>query len=376
MRIKKIALLIASILLISSVLSACEFSFIDKFFDNTPDTDPTSPDTDPTDDTTDTESTTFDYGIGLTDGGFIEGLNASDYVKNFEYKGVSIPESVFEFDQETYDEQINAILGYYDFYTEIKDRPVADKDTVNIDYVGYVDGVAFENGSTEGQGTVVTIGVTNYIDDFLEQLIGHMPGETFDVNVTFPDPYQNDTILSGKDAVFNVTINYIHGEKKPELTDEIAKDYGFSTVEELEEDLKNWVYSNSKYAYVNTLLETFEVTEIPQRAIDYVVEFYRAYYTVNATMLGTDLDSYVKNYLGYESYDDFIAKNYEDVKDSAIFYVRFQAIAELEGLEVTDEELKDSEYYDSLDRYGIKYLKMLYLQEVEVVNLIFDNRKA
>ena len=54
----------------------------------------------------------------------------------------------------------------------------------------------------------MTIGVTQYIDDFLEQLIGHKPGETFDIEVTFPDDYMTEE-LAGKDAVFETTINYI-----------------------------------------------------------------------------------------------------------------------------------------------------------------------
>ena len=99
---------------------------------------------------------------------------------------------------------------------QVTDRAVEDGDTVNIDYVGTVDGVEFEGGNTNGQGTNVTAGGTDYIDDFLTQIIGHMPGETFDVNVTFPDPYTSNEELSGKDAVFKTTINYISETPKPE----------------------------------------------------------------------------------------------------------------------------------------------------------------
>lgn len=86
---------------------------------------------------------------------------------------------------------------------------VADGDTVNIDYVGTVDGVEFEGGNTKGQGTDLTIGSGRYIDDFEEQLIGHHPGETVEVNVTFPENYGKEE-LNGKDAVFTVTINGIY----------------------------------------------------------------------------------------------------------------------------------------------------------------------
>lgn len=89
------------------------------------------------------------------------------------------------------------------------DQTVADGDTVNIDYTGYSDGVAFDGGSTNGAGADLTIGSGTYIDDFEEQLIGHKVGEEVDVNVTFPDDY-GATDLAGKDATFEVTINGIY----------------------------------------------------------------------------------------------------------------------------------------------------------------------
>ena len=87
---------------------------------------------------------------------------------------------------------------------------VENGDTVNIDYVGSVDGVEFDGGNTQGMGTDLVIGSGSYIDDFEEQLIGAHPGDTVEVNVTFPDPYENNTHLSGKEAVFTVTVNGIY----------------------------------------------------------------------------------------------------------------------------------------------------------------------
>ena len=87
---------------------------------------------------------------------------------------------------------------------------VEDGDTVNIDYVGSVDGVEFEGGSTRGQGTDLVIGSGSYIDDFEEQLIGAHPGDEVDVYAIFPDPYNNNPDLSGKEALFEVTINGIY----------------------------------------------------------------------------------------------------------------------------------------------------------------------
>ena len=180
--------------------------------------------------------TNYSPSDGLDVNGFFKGVTASDYVSLPEYKGITIPAEVLEAKDEDVEEQIESILAEYEAYEKITDRAVENGDSVNIDYVGSIDGVEFSGGSTGGAGTDVTIGVTNYIDDFLEQLIGHMPGDRFDVNVTFPVDYGVDS-LNGKDAVFDVTINHINGDPiAAELTDEIASEYGFENVEELKQD--------------------------------------------------------------------------------------------------------------------------------------------
>ena len=83
---------------------------------------------------------------------------------------------------------------------------IKNGDTVNIDYVGSIDGEVFED--TEGAGAMLEIGSGTYIDDFEEQLIGAHPGETVEVNVTFPEGYSDE--LGGKDATFEVTINGVY----------------------------------------------------------------------------------------------------------------------------------------------------------------------
>ena len=86
---------------------------------------------------------------------------------------------------------------------------VKDGDKVNIDYVGKIDDVAFDGGSTDGQGTDLVIGSGSYIDNFEEQLIGAHPGDEVKVTVTFPDDYSAED-LAGKEAVFDVTVNGIY----------------------------------------------------------------------------------------------------------------------------------------------------------------------
>lgn len=86
---------------------------------------------------------------------------------------------------------------------------VEDGDTVNIDYVGTVDGTEFDGGSTGGMGTDLTIGSGLYIDNFEDQLVGSHPGDEVEVTVTFPEDYGKED-LNGKEAVFDVTVNGIY----------------------------------------------------------------------------------------------------------------------------------------------------------------------
>ena len=84
-----------------------------------------------------------------------------------------------------------------------------DGDTVNIDYTGYIDGEKFDGGSTDGNGADLTLGSGQYIDGFEDGVVGHTVGETFDLNLKFPDNYFN-TEYAGKDVTFEVTLNGIY----------------------------------------------------------------------------------------------------------------------------------------------------------------------
>ena len=106
---------------------------------------------------------------------------------------------------------INSNLNSYTLSTD-SSLEIKVGDMVNIDFVGSIDGVEFEGGSTEGQGTALVIGAKKYIDDFEEQLVGAHPGDDVEVNVTFPENYGKDD-LNGKDALFKVKVNGIYVKK-------------------------------------------------------------------------------------------------------------------------------------------------------------------
>ena len=173
-----------------------------------------------------------------------------------------------------------------------------DGDSVNIDYVGSIDGVEFDGGNTQGYGTTVTIGVTQYIDDFLEQLIGHMPGDTFDVNVTFPENYGVEN-LNGKDAVFVTTINYIEETVIPEWNDEFVEEnlqelYGYESAADAEVKLRADLEHSKANAFVwNWLMDNSTFTAEPESQLQNQIQLAVDYYKWFAAAYGIDFETYL-----------------------------------------------------------------------------------
>ncbi len=287
----------------------------------------------------------FSYSDGLTEAGFFEGVTALDYVKLPDYKGIELPEGTLDVSEESLQDELDERLSYYQESAEVKDRAVKDGDTVNIDYVGSVDGEEFSGGSTQGNGTEVTIGVTSYIDDFLEQLIGHKPGETFDVSVTFPDPYENNTSLSGKDAVFKTTINFIVEKKNPELTDEFVAEHwkdsdGWTTVDQLKEGVTKELKRDAAWAYLwEQISQQAEVSQVPEAIVRYHEGSMKFYAQAMAAQYGMDLDDFLSQAMGVESLDELIEQKRDVIDENAKKSLILQAICEDSGFSVTDEEL-------------------------------------
>ena len=149
-----------------------------------------------------------DYSAQLDDNGLIKNVNAADSVTIPEYKGIKVSRADIEYSDEKVESDITEILDDYMYPDDTEGVAAADGDSVNIDYVGTVDGVEFEGGKDEGHD--LELGSGTFIDDFEDQIVGHTVGETFDVEVTFPEDYSNDATLAGKDAVFSVTLNGIN----------------------------------------------------------------------------------------------------------------------------------------------------------------------
>lgn len=315
----------------------------------------------------------YNYSAGLTEDGYFEGVTASDYVTLPDYKNMEIPEDVSTISDEELQSELDSRMSSFSTAEQITDRAVEDGDTVNIDYVGSIDGVEFAGGNTDGEGTTVTIGVTSYIDDFLEQLIGHMPGETFDVNVTFPDPYPNNTDFSGKDAVFVTTINYIEAETVPELTDDFVtsnwkETEGWSSAEEAKNGVKDEMRQAAIANYMWQELQTkAEVSEVPEVVAQYHLENMKNYYILMAKQYGMETNDFLSQYVGVEDMDALVEKNEGQVQENAKSSLILQALCEEMGVKPADADIADffqknaniSDYSSLEAEYGRPYLCLL-----------------
>lgn len=329
---------------------------------------------------TGTEAGTEDYGPEA----YLSGINVADYVTLGEYKGVEVSVDAPVVTDEYLDSYIDYVLQSNMVTTEITDRPVEEGDIVNIDYEGKIDGVAFDGGTAQGYD--LTIGSGTFIDGFEDGLIGAETGETVDVNVTFPENYQGEEV-AGKDAVFTVTVNSISVETLPELTDEFIQglDVGVNTVEEyrqyaydlLMEEEQATHDSNAEIAVLEAVMAGSQIQDPPE---DMTNRYYNRIIdnmTYYASLYGYDLETFLSM---QGTSEDAIRESAAQAGQEIIV---MQAIADAEGLSVTNEELDAEietnagslgyddveEYRASLDVEGYRE----YMMSEKVLNFLLEN---
>lgn len=272
---------------------------------------------------------------------YAKDMDLEKYVTLKDYQNFRVEREAVEIDEE----EVELILkdAYYNYFPAdqgIKDRAVENGDTVNIDYVGKKDGVAFDGGTA--QGTPLTIGSNSYIDGFESGLIGVMPGETVDLNLTFPEDYHSEE-LAGQAVVFTVTVNCIIPEEmKDEHVAGIVPDV--DTVEGLRQYIRDYLteayQSEGDDAYQEKILETFleemcEVKEVPQEWIDYYRDQINNYFVTMAFQMATDPDTLVQTYFGQDLESFLNEHSVIAAREDLVM----QALAKKQGLCIDDEEL-------------------------------------
>ena len=343
---------------------------------------------------TETEGSTasyanFNFSDSLDENGYFDGITALDYVTLPDYSQLAFDADTTTVTEEELQEGVDEFMAGYVVEAQILDGVVEDGDVVNINYVGTVDGVEFTGGSATGYD--LTIGSGTFIDDFEEQLIGHSPDDVVEVHVTFPEGYNDSTDaegnvipLSGQEAVFEVTINYISETSPAELNETFIQEtllpnYGIGSEEEFYEYIEETLLSTKKRTFAeNYLMEnSVYAEELPAAATDYTNGFTLNYAYTTALSYGyTDLEEFlILN--GFTSIDDYTEQQASSILYGAQFYLTLQAVAEQEGIRVTQDDVAEyftraynTDYTAYESQYGYNYLAMVTMQNAVIDKIV------
>jgi trigger factor len=276
-----------------------------------------------------------------------------------DYKGLEYDGYKTEITDDMVQSQVDSLISNYTTTEYVTEGTAELGDTVNIDYVGTIDGEEFSGGSTDGNGTDLELGSGSYIDDFEDQIVGHSVGDSFDVTVTFPEDYGVDT-LNGQEAVFAVTLNSIADITVPDYDDAfVASNTDYATVTEYEDsiraDLTESYSSSDEYQNKSTLLtlviDNATMSEYPEQELENMIEQTVSQVEEIADNYGYDLATYVTAVYGMSSEEAFREYVSEEVENILKEKIVICTIAKTEGIEVSDDEIQDYKQ-ELISNYG------------------------
>ncbi|MBE6610735.1 MAG: trigger factor [Ruminococcaceae bacterium] len=276
-----------------------------------------------------------------------------------EYKGLKAEKEVTEVTDEMVENDIKAAQKRAAREIEVTDRAAEMDDTADIDFEGFVDGVAFEGG--KGEHHKLKLGSGQFIPGFEEQIVGKNIGEEFDVNVTFPEEYGAKE-LAGKPAVFKCKLHALTKEELPELDDEFAKDQSFDNMEAYRADVRAKLVERYEKAadqvvenrILDALVANMEV-EIPESMFVNEVENELREYDMQLRSNGLDLNTYFK-YTGQNL--DQLRENFRPRAERSVkVRLALEAVVKAEGIAATEEEI-EAEYKRMAEMYSMEIDKV------------------
>ena len=270
------------------------------------------------------------------------------------YKGVEIKKIEYKVTDEDVEHELGHMQEHNSRLISIEDRPVEKGDIANINFEGFIDGVAFEGGKAENHD--LEIGSNTFIPGFEDQIIGMKIDEEKDIQVKFPDEYFSKD-LAGKDATFKVKVNEIKKKELPTLDDEFAKDVSeFDTLKELKESIKKKQQEQNderaKYetqdAVIKAVCENVKV-DIPSGMIETETENMLKDMEQRLSYQGLKLDQYLQM-MGKTREE--MQKEYEPQAIEAIkSRLAIEAVIKAEKIEVADIDI-DEKIKEMAKNYG------------------------
>lgn len=265
-------------------------------------------------------------------------------IKLGEYKGVKVERETVNVTEEKVNEELESLRKRAGKLKETEAGTKAElNDTANIDFEGFIDGEAFDGGKAEGFD--LTLGSGSFIDNFEDQIVGHVAGDEFDVNVSFPENY-GAANLAGKPALFKVKLNTVKRTEEAKLDDELAKELGHETLEELtvktkenlEKREETRISNDLRNKVVEAVLETTEF-EVPAALTDREVQNQINRFAQQMQMQGISLAQY------FEMTGQTIEVMKEQMREGSEKAVKtdlvLSEIAKVEKIEATDEEVNN-----------------------------------
>ena len=286
-----------------------------------------------------------------------------------EYKGVEVEKESVKVPAADVKAELNR-LAQRNARTETVDRKAKKNDTVDIDFEGFVDGVAFEGGKAEHHA--LTLGSGTFIPGFEDQLIGCKAGDEKDVVVTFPEEYHAKE-LAGKEAVFKCKVHKVEETILPEIDDEFAKDVS-DTCEtlddlkkEISERLKKERQEAADHAFEEKVLDAVienMKADIPQAMIESQIDSIVQDFSYRLQMQGMQLDQYLK--MSGTEMGAFRAMFREQAEHQVKSRLVLEKVAELENIAVSDTELEE-EYAKMAEQYGMEVDKVKSIVSAEAL---------
>ena len=263
-------------------------------------------------------------------------------VKLGEYKGVAVKKEHTLVTDAEVDAKVEEARHKQATQEKVEDRAVREGDTVNLDYAGSIDGVAFAGGTAQGQ--TLKIGSHTFIPGFEEQMVGMNLGEEKDLQVKFPEDY-GASDLAGKDAVFHVKVNEITEEKVPELDDEFAKDISeFDTLDEYRADIRKKLEAEAaardEDSFTNAVIEKVvsnAEVDIPDAMIERQIDSMVRDFEYRLRAQGLKMEDFMK-YTGQDE-KQFRDTYREQAEKSVRAHLVLSEIEKAESIQATDEEI-------------------------------------
>ena len=277
-----------------------------------------------------------------------------------EYKGIEAEKETVKVLQADVKAELNRMAQRF-ARTETVDRKAKKNDTVDIDFEGFVDGVAFEGGKAEHHE--LTLGSGAFIPGFEDQLVGAEIGKELDVNVTFPEEYHAKE-LAGKEATFKCKVHKVEETILPAIDDEFAKDVSDTceTLDDLKKEiterLKNERQEAADAAFEEKLLDVVIAgmkADIPEAMIDSQVDTIVQDFGYRLQMQGMGLEQYLKM-TGTEM-GAFRAMFKAQAERQVKTRLALQKVADLENIAVTEQEIAD-EYAKMAEQYKMDVEKI------------------